>query len=115
MCDQQQRNPKGWNPVGWSHCNWRIVNRGEGDRCKQIEGSANIENPQRRTGSSTATQHEWNCCERKDCSYQIAKCCRIRKLQRHSRKSGAASQEHQAKMPHWMQKEDGNKNHLRSH
>src|SRR2546430_14146205 len=87
-----------WNPIGWSNIDWRSINLGEGDRCKQIDSSENIETPHRRLGESTAAQHEWNCCERKDGSYQIAKCGRIGKLWRHSRKSGAASQEHQAKM-----------------
>ena len=91
MRHQQQWNPESRNPVGRSHSHWRIINRRKGDRCEQVESSENIENPHRRPGQATAAQHERDCCERKDGSYQIAKCSRIRKLRRHSRKSGAAS------------------------
>src|SRR6266496_299983 len=100
MCHQQQRNPKSRDPIGRSHSHWRIVNRGKGDRCEQIDGSENIESPYRWLGQATAAQHKWNCCERKDGSYQIAKRGRIRKLRRHSWKSRAASQEHQSQMSH---------------
>src|SRR5437868_14490414 len=99
MRDQQQWNPKSRDPVGRSHCHRCIVNRGKRDRCEQVQGSKNVENPYRRFGQTRAAQYEWDCCERKYGRYQIAKRGRIRKLRRHSRKSGAASEERQSQMP----------------
>src|SRR5438552_540111 len=97
-----RRNARAQGFVARDKDDIRIVGRewlGVINRCEQVQGSKNVEHPYRRLGQTRAAQYEWNCCERKYGRYQIAKCGRIRKLRRHSGKSGAASEEHQSQMP----------------
>ena len=54
MRHQQQGHPKGWDPVGGSHGNWGVVKSGQNDCQKQVNGTDDVEEPNRRLGQGRA-------------------------------------------------------------
>src|SRR5207302_10765092 len=51
---QQQGHPKGWDPVGGPHGNGGVVNSGQNDCQKQVDGTDDVEKPNRRLGQARA-------------------------------------------------------------